>query len=68
MSNPTLQQRLADIKANPAILSFYVKSGCKKCNGKGIMTINLIHPNVSGNLICDCVLKALRKEVEATHG
>lgn len=69
-----LQQRMRDIIENPHLISFYAKSNCRQCHGRGIITRNL--PDGTGDWherkdMCECVRKAVRKEtkeLEADNG
>lgn len=65
--NSLLKTRLADIENNPVVISYYTKSGCRKCLGKGYTTNSVPFGNrfVDEKVWCDCVLKSLRKELTA---
>lgn len=68
MNGPTLAARLKDLEENPTQLSFYAKSNCKHCNGRGRITRSV--PAGYGTWeektdFCGCVLKALKQEMKA---
>ena len=70
MNGPTLTQRLQDLETNPTLLSFYTKSNCKRCLGKGKITRSV--PAFGGTWntkeqFCECVYTTLKKEMQ-TNG
>lgn len=65
---PTLVQRLLDLETNPTLLSFYTKSKCRHCLGRGKITRNL--PTGIGTWtdqvsFCECVRKNLQQEIKS---
>lgn len=67
MSEPTLKERLKDLETNPTLISYYIKKGCKRCLGKGIITHSLRDGLgwTERKVFCECVRKNLREEMKA---
>ena len=62
----TTQQRIDDLITNPHLLTFYAKTRCKDCYGRGVRTITSRVPHtkqwIEDTSICHCVRKAVEKE------
>jgi hypothetical protein len=67
MNGPTISQRIQDLETNPTLLSFYTKSKCKQCLGRGKVTRSLRGPFgfVNQESICKCVYDNLHKEMRS---
>jgi hypothetical protein len=60
---PTVQllltTKLKEIHQNEEMMQFYAKPTCRKCLGRG----KIMWQRPDRTTLCDCVLKAIKKEV-----
>jgi len=61
---------LKEAEENPAIRQMYVKSNCRKCIGRGEVTLEI--PGAYGftevKQLCDCVVRTIKRELDNNHG
>ena len=64
--NNVLGSLLEEAETNETLRKMYAKHNCKKCYGRGVITLSVSMDQqfVCNNLLCDCVVRTIKRELK----